>query len=257
MKNIVKDNVYIIAVIGVSIVIVSLIALFSGNAGEPGADAENQSNSNTVQNTTDQEDGFPLTNTSNPTATLRTGMGDIVLELYVDKTPKTAGNFIDLAEQGFYSGTKFHRVIENFMIQGGDPNTKGSNTDLYGRGGPGYTISDEFAAGLSNLRGTISMANIGQPNSGGSQFFINFTNNVGLDFDKQPLTSKHPVFGHVVSGMAVIDAIAKVATNERDLPLEPITIEEVLIQEGKAENVSPENSEVPGEEGTPTEETEL
>lgn len=165
----------------------------------------------------------------NPTVTLKTNKGDIVIELFNDKTPTTAGNFLELAKVGFYNGTKFHRVIKGFMMQGGDPNTKNENIALYGRGGPGYTIIDEFAPGLSNVRGTISMANIGQPNSGGSQFFINVADNTGLDYDKEPLTSKHAVFGKVVAGMEVVDAIASVPTNPNDLPLESIVVMEVVV----------------------------
>ena len=187
---------------------------------------------------------FEKTNMSNPIVTLKTTMGDIVFEMYIDKTPITAGNFILLAKEGFYDGTKFHRVIGNFMIQGGDPNSRGNDTSLYGRGGPGYTIEDEFVPGLSNLRGTISMANIGQPNSGGSQFFINFTNNIGLDFDKQPETSKHTVFGNVVEGMEVVDAIAKVQVGERDIPLEPIIIVNIVVDEaGKGSGENQEEGE--------------
>lgn len=196
---------------------------------------------------------FEKTNMDNPIVTLKTTMGDIVFELYVDKTPITAGNFILLAQEGFYDGTKFHRVIDNFMIQGGDPNSRGDDTSLYGRGGPGYTIEDEFVPGLSNLRGTISMANIGQPNSGGSQFFINFTNNIGLDFDKQPETSKHTVFGNVVAGMGVVDAITKVQVGERDIPLEPIIIVNIVVDEaGKGSGESEEDQEVQ-EEGEQSE----
>lgn len=191
---------------------------------------------------------FEKTNMDNPIVTLKTTMGDIVLELFMDKTPITASNFLKLAEEGFYDGTKFHRIIDDFMIQGGDPNSKGSDTNLYGRGGPGYTIEDEFVSGLSNLRGTISMANIGQPNSGGSQFFINFTNNIGLDFDKQPEASKHPVFGSVVEGMDVVDAIAEARVGERDIPLTPIVIMEVLI--GNVEKGDLEQTETEPEKST-------
>lgn len=145
--------------------------------------------------------------------------------------PITVGNFAKLAESGFYDGTKFHRVIDGFMIQGGDPNSKGDDVASYGTGGPGYTIQDEFVAAdnLSNVRGTIAMANTGQPNSGGSQFFINTVDNTGLDFNKEPLTSKHPVFGQVISGMDVIDTISGVETGARDLPVDPVTIESVKI----------------------------
>ena len=171
------------------------------------------------------------TTMGNPLVTLKTTIGDIVLELYMDKTPITVDNFIKLAKEGFYDGTKFHRVINNFMIQGGDPNSKGDNASIYGQGGPGYTIEDEFISGLSNIRGTISMANTGQPNSGGSQFFINLVDNTNLDFDKQPESSKHPVFGAVVEGMDVIDAIAKVQVSAGNIPLEPVIIESIVVDE--------------------------
>ncbi|MFH1451661.1 MAG: peptidylprolyl isomerase [archaeon] len=146
---------------------------------------------------------------------LETTKGDIVIELYSDM-PITAGNFEKLVREGFYDGIIFHRVIKDFMIQGGDPAGDGM-------GGPGYKIQDEFIDGHSNIRGTISMANSG-PNSGGSQFFINLVDNSFLDFDKQPLTSKHPVFGEVVEGMGVVDAIAVVATGANDKPLEEVKI---------------------------------
>lgn len=172
-----------------------------------------------------------IVNDMNPKAVFQTNKGTFEIELYASEMPITTGNFIKLAEEGYYNGTKFHRVIENFMIQGGDSNTKTDNAATYGQGGPGYTIEDEFIAGekLSNVRGTIAMANTGQPNSGGSQFFINTVDNTNLDFDKEPLTSKHPVFGHVISGMEVVDAISQVETGPRDLPVEPVVIESVTI----------------------------
>lgn len=172
-----------------------------------------------------------IINNMNPKAVVQTNMGTFELELFADQMPITTGNFIKLAEEGYYNGTKFHRIIPNFMIQGGDVNTKTDNVATYGQGGPGYTIQDEFVAGekLTNVRGTISMANTGQPNSGGSQFFINTVDNLGLDFDKEPLSSRHPVFGHVVSGMEVVDAISAAETGPRDLPVEPIIIESVTI----------------------------
>ena len=118
------------------------------------------------------------------------------------------------------------------MIQGGDPNTKTDEVMRYGTGGPGYAIPDEHIEGdlLTNVRGTISMANSG-PNSGGSQFFINLVDNTNLDFNKPPLSSKHPVFGRVVSGMEVVDAIGKVEVNGNDLPLEDVMITSVTIRE--------------------------
>lgn len=170
-------------------------------------------------------------NMANPRATFKTNQGDITLELYQDSMPITVGNFVKLAEDGFYNNTKFHRVIDGFMIQGGDPNSKGSDTRTYGTGGPGYTIQDEFVPGLSNVRGTIAMANTGQPNSGGSQFFINLVDNTGLDYDKPPMTSSHPVFGRVLEGMDVVDKIGKMDTDARDLPVDPVIISSIEITE--------------------------
>ncbi len=147
---------------------------------------------------------------------LETNYGNIEIELYNDM-PITAGNFKKLVEEGFYDGIIFHRVIKNFMIQGGDPTGTGG-------GGPGYKIKDEFVKGHSNVRGTIAMANSG-PNSGGSQFFINLVDNVYLDWDNpQYPDSKHPVFGEVVSGMEVVDAIGSVETNPQNKPLEEVKI---------------------------------
>lgn len=146
---------------------------------------------------------------------LETNMGDIVIELY-EEMPITAGNFEKLVKQGFYDGVIFHRVIDGFMIQGGDPTGTGM-------GGPGYKIEDEFTnTNLDqNNRGTISMANAG-PNTGGSQFFINLVNNNFLD-------RKHPVFGKVIEGMDVIDKIAKVEKNAQDKPLQDVKIIKAVI----------------------------
>lgn len=158
---------------------------------------------------------------TNRTVVLKTNHGDITVELFLTQAPITAGNFLELAEKGFYDGVKFHRVIPGFMIQGGDPNTRNGNTDLYGTGGPGFTIPDEFAPGLSNVTGTISMANAG-PNTGGSQFFINTVDNLFLD-------GRHAVFGRVVEGMDVVRAIERVRVGERDIPIEPVVIQSVEV----------------------------
>jgi peptidylprolyl isomerase len=144
-------------------------------------------------------------------ARLETSMGNITIALD-PAMPITAGNFETLVEKDYYNGVIFHRVIYGFMIQGGDP----SGT---GRGGPGYTIQDEFPTNNRNERGTFAMANAG-PNTGGSQFFINLVNNNYLD-------KKHPVFGKVIEGMDVVDTIAKVQTNGQEggnRPLQNITI---------------------------------
>ncbi|MDD5699962.1 MAG: peptidylprolyl isomerase [Candidatus Nanoarchaeia archaeon] len=142
---------------------------------------------------------------------IETNQGDIVIQLHDSEMPVTAGNFRKLVGEGFYDGIIFHRVIDGFMIQGGDPTGTGM-------GGPGYKIKDEFTETEldANNRGTISMANAG-PNTGGSQFFINLADNNFLD-------GRHPVFGEVIEGMDVVDAIAKVQTDSRDKPLEEVRI---------------------------------
>ena len=144
---------------------------------------------------------------------LKTSMGEVTIELYEDM-PITAGNFRKLVEKGFYDGTIFHRVIDGFMVQGGDPTGTG-------RGGPGYAIKDEFSGKNKNNRGTISMANAG-PNTGGSQFFINLVDNNFLD-------KAHPVFGKVVEGMDVVDAIGKVRTGPMDRPAKEVKIESARV----------------------------
>ena len=163
-----------------------------------------------------------------------TNQGNFKVRLYLQKSPITAGNFKTLVEEGFYDRTKFHRVIDGFMVQGGDPKTKDDTNMVYwGTGGPGYTIEDEFIEGLSNVRGTIAMANSGQPNTGGSQFFINVANNTNLDWDKEPFSSKHPVFGYVIEGMDVVDKISKVETTGRpsDRPLDNVEVYRIYVQE--------------------------
>ena len=154
--------------------------------------------------------------------TLHTNVGDITIKMY-DDMPITTGNFIKLSKDGFYNGTIFHRVIGGFMIQGGDP-------DGCGTGGPGYTIKDEFVKGHSNKRGTISMANTGRPNSGGSQFFINLADNGYLDWDNQRTPSAHPVFGEVVGGMDVVDRIGGTETGRNDRPKSDIKIEKITVE---------------------------
>lgn len=156
-------------------------------------------------------------------AVLETSMGNIKIKLYGDM-PITAGNFEKLILDGIYDGVIFHRVIDGFMIQGGDPTGTGMGDPSIPK------IQDEFVAGHSNVRGTISMANAG-PNTGSSQFFINLVDNINLDYDKEPLTSKHPVFGEVIEGMEVVESIAKVDKDGRDKPLEDVVIKKAYIEE--------------------------
>ncbi len=145
-------------------------------------------------------------------ATLHTSHGAIEFELFPDEAPKTVENFETLAEKGFYDGVIFHRVIPDFMIQGGDPTGTG-------RGGPGYTFEDEPNQ-HQVVRGALAMANAG-PDTNGSQFFI-------VTADACPwLDGKHTVFGRVVSGMDVVDQISAVERDASDRPQEPITIQRV------------------------------
>jgi peptidyl-prolyl cis-trans isomerase B (cyclophilin B) len=144
--------------------------------------------------------------------TMTTNKGPIVFEMFDDDAPKTVKNFKDLAEKGFYDGLTFHRVIKDFMIQGGCPQGTGT-------GGPGYQFEDEFND-HKVVRGALAMANAG-PNTNGSQFFIVTT-------EAAPwLDGKHTVFGEVSSGMEVVDSISAVSTDARDKPQEPVTIERV------------------------------
>ena len=156
---------------------------------------------------------------ANRIAVIETNLGTIEIELFEDKAPKTTKNFIDLTEKGFYDGVIFHRVIDGFMIQGGDPTGTGM-------GGPGYTIDDEFGEVLKHdSEGILSMANAG-PNTGGSQFFITL--------DKTPwLDGHHAVFGKVVKGMDVVKKIGKVKTDFSDRPLEDVVMQKVTIKEAE------------------------
>lgn len=153
--------------------------------------------------------------------TFYTTEGDFIVELADSLAPITAGNFLSLVQDEFYDDVIFHRVIEGFMIQGGDPTGTGW-------GGPGYSIEDEFHELLSNVEASISMANSG-PNTGGSQFFINVTNNTYLDFDQSPLEYAHPVFGTVVSGYEVVEAISEVATNAQDRPITDVVMDSLRV----------------------------
>lgn len=230
-------------------------ALVAGCAGD---DAGNQ--------TTDgPQPDYVLAPEDRPTAILETNRGTIEIELYGDMTPQTVQNFGQLAQDGFYDQVKFHRVIEGFMLQGGDPNTIGNNdTDRWGTGGPGYSILDEFPCrdgSISNEHpgdyrrpadqcdgrggfqathdraGTVSMANSG-PRSGGSQFFITLTQTPHLD-------GYHTVFGEVTGGMDVVEAIGSTETkctqeghepssrtcaqNRWNYPVDPVIIESMTI----------------------------
>jgi cyclophilin family peptidyl-prolyl cis-trans isomerase len=170
---------------------------------------------------------------ANPTATLETSLGNVEVELFTDLMPKTAGNFIELAKSGFYDGLHFHRVIDGFMIQFGCPHSRDPNSPRAGTGdSPLGNIEDEHPenAKLSNEPGTLSMANTGRPNSGGSQFFINTVHNAYLDWFS-PGPSKHPVFGKVIDGMDVIKAIETTPTGAGDRPATPVQMIKVTVHD--------------------------
>jgi len=152
---------------------------------------------------------------ANRHAEFKTSKGDFRVELFEARAPITTGNFIKLVDSGFYNGLLFHRVIDGFMIQGGCP-------EGTGRGGPGHTIQDEFHPELKHdAAGILSMANAG-PNTGGSQFFITLAPTAWLD-------GKHAVFGRVVEGLDVVEAMGKVATGAQDRPVEDLVIQEVTL----------------------------
>ncbi|NOZ00458.1 MAG: peptidylprolyl isomerase [Deltaproteobacteria bacterium] len=170
----------------------------------------------------------------NPTAKFQTSMGDFEVEVFADKMPVTAKNFLDLARSGFYDGLHFHRVIKGFMVQFGCPYSKDPESPRAGTGGPPHgTIRDEHPADakLSNEPGTLSMANTGQPNSGGSQFFINTVHNAFLDWFT-PGQSKHPVFAKVISGMDVVTSIESTPTTPGDRPVTPVQVTKITVSDG-------------------------
>ncbi len=168
---------------------------------------------------------------ANPVAVFDTSLGQFKAEIFLDKMPVTAQNFIDLVNDGFYDGLHFHRVIKDFMIQFGCPHSKDPNSQKAGTGGPPHgTIPDEHPDGvrLSNEPGTLSMANTGRPNSGGSQFFINTAHNAYLDYFS-PGQSRHPVFGKIVSGIDVVNQIES-APCRNDRPVSPIEVVSIKME---------------------------
>lgn len=155
-------------------------------------------------------------------AVIETKYGNIEIKFYPDAAPGHVDNFVKLAKKGFYDGTIFHRVIPGFMIQGGDPNTKGPNTSMYGMGGPGFTIKAEFNE-ISHKRGILSMARAQDPDSAGSQFFI-------VVKDANFLDKQYTVFGEVVKGMDAADKIVNLPRNSRDLPNERVEMQVKILE---------------------------
>jgi cyclophilin family peptidyl-prolyl cis-trans isomerase len=150
--------------------------------------------------------------------TIETEVGTIVMEIHTQSSPIAAGNFVSLAEAGFYDGVVFHRIVPGFVIQGGDP-------EGTGRGGPGYTIDDEPVVG-EYVRGTVAMARTPAPNSQGSQFFIVLDDDVQFQLDK---AGGYAIFGRVIEGMDVVDEIAAGPASQQ-MALEPVAMTRVTVQ---------------------------
>lgn len=181
---------------------------------------DEQDDSREEQNKSEEED---LASQYNQVI-IKTNFGDITVEFYGDDSPLTVNNFLTLAQKGFYDNTKFHRMIKDFMIQGGDPNSKDDDWSNDGMGGPGYKFNDEFNE-HKLVRGSLAMANSGS-NTNGSQFFI-------VTAEATPwLDGKHTNFGFVINGMEVVDKIEAMNVNENDHPMDDIIIEEIELIEG-------------------------
>lgn len=208
--------------VGIAILVVVGIRMNKAKNNLPATTQEQQTTQTTITNNQEQQISS-MSETQHSKITFVTNEGNIEIELFNDVTPNTVQNFLTLAGKDFYDNTKFHRVIDGFMIQGGDPLSKDDSKMMYwGTGGPGYQFADEITAANKNDRGTISMANAG-PNTNGSQFFINVADNNFLD-------TKHTVFGKVVKGMDVVDAISKTPTGQNDRPVDAIVITDIVVQ---------------------------
>jgi cyclophilin family peptidyl-prolyl cis-trans isomerase len=177
------------------------------------------------------EENRPMSQYENKVAELHTSAGEIDIRFYPDVAPNHVKNFIDLAEKGFYNGTKFHRVIPGFMIQGGDPNTVSGSPATWGTGGSGKNVSAEFNS-ISHKRGIVSMARSNDPNSASSQFFIVVADSTFLD-------KQYTVFGQVTKGMDVADKIVDAPKGAQDRPNSPTSIDKIVIRDAKPEEQGP------------------
>jgi len=203
-----KDR--LLSVFGV-LVVIGLVGVI-GYKGTRAGNTNNQDNNKSEVKTMTEKIGI-----------LETNLGTIKFKLFSDAAPKTVENFQTLASNGFYDGVKFHRVIKDFMVQTGDPNSKDDDWTNDGMGGPGYTFQDEIND-YKLIRGRVAMANSGV-DTNGSQFFI-------VTKESTPwLDGKHTVFGEVIEGMDVVDKIEAASTNENDHPLEDIVINKALVEE--------------------------
>jgi cyclophilin family peptidyl-prolyl cis-trans isomerase len=177
------------------------------------------------------EENRPMSYYENKVAELHTSSGEIDIRFFPDVAPNHVKNFIDLAEKGFYNGTKFHRVIPGFMIQGGDPNTVSGNPATWGVGGSGKYVNAEFNS-VKHKRGIVSMARASDPNSASSQFFV-------MVADYPSLDNQYSVFGQVTKGMDVADKIVGAQTGPQDRPVNPTTIQKIVVREAKDSEKGP------------------
>jgi len=173
----------------------------------------------------------PMSAYKNKVAEVYTTAGQIDIRFFPDVAPNHVKNFIELAGKGFYNGTKFHRVIPGFMIQGGDPNSKDGDPSLWGTGGSGTNVKAEFNS-VKHKRGIVSMARSGHPDSASAQFFI-------MVADYPALDNQYSVFGQVVKGMDVADKIVSARTGQNDRPLEPTSIERIVIRDAREDEKGP------------------
>jgi len=210
---------------GLVVALVAIIILFAGayyyiNGREKNNNsADNFLGNNKINENIDMENND---NENKSVVLMRTNLGDIKIELFQPDAPETVANFLKLAESGFYNDTKFHRVIKDFMIQGGDPNSKDDDWSNDGTGGPGYAFKDEINS-HKLTRGTLAMANSG-PDTNGSQFFIVTAEATAW------LDGHHTVFGKVIEGMEVVSRIENSQTNANDHPLEDIIINGISVR---------------------------
>ena len=198
-----KNTIVAVAIFAVVVIAASAYFIFNQNG-------------NSEEETLNRVNGNSEEETLNRVAVIETNLGTMEIELFNDKAPRTVSNFVDLIEKGFYDGVIFHRIISGFMIQGGDPTGTG-------RGGPGYTIDDEFHPDLKHdSKGILSMANAG-PNTGGSQFFITLAPTPHLD-------NRHAVFGKLIKGEEILDKIGAVETDANARPSNEIKMIKVTIK---------------------------
>jgi len=217
--NMTDTQKYVIISVGLVLVVATSVYFLFFNKNK----VDNMGTTQPEEQAQEQEQEQVESRDQNTFAIMKTSMGDIKLELFGDDAPNTVENFVKLSESDFYDGTKFHRVIKDFMIQGGDPNSKSDDWSTHGMGGPGYSFADEFNS-HPVVKGALAMANSG-PNTNGSQFFI-------VTAESAPwLDGKHTVFGNVIEGMDIVTKIENVEADKTrgDHPIEDVVVESVDI----------------------------